>query len=177
MKAQTRTLVSGALLVLAVSALIPFNGALASPTTATFSGFASVHVVVRILGTGQIVTVSFSSVPFTVITTSGGPGVGTIRLIVPKFGMNQGPDPVGFGMISVTATRTSGGGTLHNMVTGYMSQEGFGVNMLGGQFQCQNTGRSAGVVDAFMSGMFGTPVDTIQMDLHGAVLAGSLSVS
>jgi hypothetical protein len=177
MNVPTRTLASGALILMALTFLIPFSAASASPTTATFSGLASVHVVVRILNTGEIVTVSFSNVPFTVVATAGGSGVGTIKLIVPKFGMNQGPDPVGTGMISVTADGTSGGGTLHNMVTGYMSQEGFGVSMVGGQFQCQNTGRSARVVDAFMSGMFGTPVDTIQMDLHGAVPAGSLSVS
>ncbi len=61
--------------------------------------------------------------------------------------------------------------------TGYTSQFGFGVTTSGGQFQCQNTGRSAGAMDEPMSTLLGTPVDVLQIDVHGTIPAGRLTTS
>lgn len=88
---------------------------------------------------------------------------------------NGAHDQVGTGLIRVTSESATGGGTLNNTVTGYESQFGFGVTSSGGQFQCQNTGRSASVVDGALSTLLGTQVDVLQMTVHGAVTSFSAS--
>lgn len=91
---------------------------------------------------------------------------------------NGANDPVGTGQVIVTPTRATGGGTLSNTVSGYMSQFGFGVTTTsGGQFQCQNTGRSAAIMNGPMSTLLGTPVNVLQMDVHGTVAADGLTIS
>jgi len=140
--------------------------------------------MVEILGSGEIVNMAIPST-FTVVATPGGRGVGTIALAL-TFTMNGMTinlaadngvhDPVGTGQIIITSSDATGGGTLNNMVTGYMSQFGFGVTTGGGQFQCQNTGRSAGVMDEPMSTLLGTAVVVHQMDVHGTIPAGGLTI-
>lgn len=178
--------VVGLLALLTVAAFGFINPAYASSTTtATFSGTSRMHVVVRFLTNGAIANMHIPST-FSVTLTPGGPGVGTIALTVIfsfggktiAFAADGGAhDPVGTGQILVSSAEANGGGTLFNPATGYMSQFGFGVTAnSGGQFQCQNTGRSASVMDGPLSMLFGTPVDVLQMDVHGTVAAGNLVV-
>ncbi len=172
------------LLLVSSFALTPLVHA-SSPTTATFSGTAKIHLVVKILSSGDIVNVAIPST-FTVKATPGGHGVGTLALAL-TFTMNGmtihlsadngAGDPVGTGQVIITSSQATGGGTLSNTVSGYMSQFGFAVSASGGQFQCQNTGRSAGVMDGPMSMLLGTPVDVHQMDVHGTIPAGGLAIA
>lgn len=123
-------------------------------------------------------TLSIPSV-FSVTVTSGGPTVGTLALTLMFNGMtlkadNGANDPVGTGLIKVTSTRATGGGTLSNPTTGYVSQFGFGVAGSRGQFQCQNTGRSASAMDGPMSMLLGEQVNILQMDVHGTVNSSTL---
>lgn len=152
------------LLLAALHFAVPVS---ASPAMASFSGNATVHLVGKDAG-GNVVNMRLTDVPFAVVVTDGGPGVGTITLTI--LGLTLGPDPVGVGQIKVT-DKARGGGTLDNPVTGYMSQFGFGVTRNGGQFQCQNTGRSAAVVSPFMG------LTVLQMDVHGTVQADSVVIT
>ncbi len=138
--------------------------AFASSSQATFSGTARLHVVLA-NGGGQMSL----TVPFSVKVTSGGAGVGTLFLTLGPGLPPPFPSKVtvgGFvatGSISVTEDKASGGGTI---APPQASQDGFGVTMNGGQFQCQNAGFSA------LSSLGIT-----QMDVHGTVTPGSLVVS
>lgn len=155
--------------------------AFASPSSATFSGAGTTHVVAKVVSSGQIVTMDIPTT-FTVVVTPGGPGVGTIALTITltPLGITMqadggAHDPVGTGLITVSSDSATGGGTLSNTATGYESQFGFGVTSDGGQFQCQNTGRSGSVMDGPLSGLLGTQVDVLQMTVHGAVSSFSAS--
>ncbi|MDG6933669.1 MAG: hypothetical protein JRN68_03120 [Nitrososphaerota archaeon] len=152
--------------------------AFAAPTSATFEGTGSTHVVAKVISTGEIVTLNIPT-SFTVTVTPGGPGVGTLALTITLEGITTmaadggAHDTVGTGQIRITATSVTGGGTLNNNPTGYMSQFGFGVTSqngnVEGQFQCQNTGRSASVMDMPLSMLLGEQVDVLQMTVHGTV--------
>ena len=137
--------------------------AFASTTTATFSGTAKVHLV--LVDGGQM---TISGVPFSVVVTAGGAGVGTLFLTLvnlpPPFGTVTVGGLVASGLIIVTPGSTHGGGTI---APPQASQDGFGVTwQSGGQFQCQNAGFSA---------LLGIGIR--QMDVHGTVPAGALIVS
>ncbi len=134
-----------------------------TPTTATFTGTARIHVVFA-NGGGQMIL----NLPFSVKATAGGAGVGTLFLTI--FGLpSPFPNPItvgGFvatGTITVTGDSASGGGTISPPQA---SQEGFSVTTNGGQFQCQNAGFSA------LSSL-----GISQMDVHGTVAAGSLVIT
>jgi len=84
------------------------------------------------------------TLPFSVVATAGGPGVGTVFLTLGPGLPSPFPSTVtvgGFvatGSITVTDSSASGGGTI---APPEASQEGFGVTVFaGGQFQCQNAG-------------------------------------
>lgn len=149
-----------------------------APTSAVFSGSSTIHVVVEIVSSGAIVTTTLPST-FQVTATPGGPGVGTLALLssftvngmkISLAADNGANDPVGTGHVIVTPTHAVGGGTLSNTVSGYMSQFGYGATTTsGGQFQCQNTGRSAAIMNGPMSMLLGTAVNVLQMDVHGTV--------
>ncbi len=135
----------------------------ASPSTAKFSGIASVHLVF-LDGTQAAL-----SAPFSVLATAGGPGAGTLFLTLTGL---ASPFPasvtvggaVASGLISVATNAAIGGGTL---APPQPSQEGFAVTVQsGGQFQCQNAGFSA-----LLS------MGIRQMDVHGTVAPGTLVVS
>jgi hypothetical protein len=134
-----------------------------SPTTATFSGTARVHVV---LVDGAQMTLTL---PFNVTATAGGAGVGTLFLTVGPGLPSPFPSSVtvgGFvatGRITVTSDSATGGGTI---APPQASQDGFGVTAGGGQFQCQNAGFSA-----LLS------MGIRQMDIHGTVQPGSLTIT
>lgn len=137
-----------------------------TPVTATFSGTATIHVV--LVNGGQM---RLTNVPFSVVATALGAGVGTLFLTI-----DLGPNPLGMpnvvtvggfvatGTISVTSNSATGGGTI---APPEASQDGFGVTTnSGGQFQCQNVGFSA-----LLS------MGIRQMHVHGSVSAGSLVTS
>ncbi len=172
-----------ALAILPILLLAP--SAFASPSSATFGGAGTTHVVAEVVSSGQIITMDIPTT-FTVDVTPGGPGVGTIALTITltPLGITMkadggANDPVGTGLITVTSDSASGGGTLDNTVTGYESQFGFGVTsndgLVSGQFQCQNTGRSASIMDVPLSGLLGAQVDVLQMTVHGTVSSFSTS--
>jgi hypothetical protein len=134
-----------------------------SPTTATFSGTANIHIV--LIDGGQMTL----SEPFSVTTTAGGAKVGTLFLTIgPGLPL---PFPstvtvggtVATGRITVSSNSATGGGTI---APPQASQDGFGVTASGGQFQCQNAGFSA------LQSM-----GIRQMDVHGTVQPGSLTTT
>ena len=175
--------------VIALFALVMSSAAPVYATTqptATFSGNSTIHVVLKVNSTGRVVNMTIPST-FSVTTTAGGSSVGTLALTL-TFSVNGmqimmkadngASDPIGTGLISVTSNSATGGGTLLNPASGYMSQFGFGITESGGgQFQCQNTGRSGSVMDGPMSMLLGMNVTVLQMFVHGVVQAGNLSVS
>jgi hypothetical protein len=157
------TIVTAVTLLMIVQFAVPVFAS-SSPATATFSGTARVHIVGKD-ASGEIVTMSLPSVGFAVTVTNGGAGVGTLMLSVPGMSMIMGPDPVGSGRINVFADKAAGGGNTA------MSQFGFTVSPSGGEFQCLMAGRSAGAGDMMMG------MEVLQMDVHGTVTAGSLTIT
>ena len=150
------------LLLTLLSFSLPVNAS--SPTTATFSGTARVHVVLA-NGGGQMTF----TVPFSVVATSGGAGVGTLFLTLGPGLPSPFPSSVtvggtvATGSITVTGDSASGGGTISPPQA---SQEGFSATPSGGQFQCQNAGFSAL-----------TALGIAQMDVHGTVQPGTFVAS
>lgn len=154
----------------------------ASSSSATFSGTGSAHIVAKVVSSGRILNLEIPT-SFTVTVTPGGSGVATLALTivlhtsegdVTRMVDGGANDLVGTGQITVTSTSAAGGGTLNNNPSSdYMSQFGFGVTsqngQVAGQFQCQNTGRSASVMDVPVSGVLGLPVDVLQMAVHRTV--------
>jgi len=112
--------------------------------------------------------VTISDVPFSVVVTPGGSGVGTLFLTLvnlpPPFGTVTVGGTVATGSIKITSTSATGGGTI---APPQASLDGFGVtSQSGGQFECQNAGFSA-----LLS------LGIRQMDVHGEVPAGALIVT
>ncbi len=130
-------------------------------SAATFSGFASLHVVGK-TDSGALVAMSMSGVPYHVAITSS-------SMTLVAMGMTMG-GPVASGAISISASRASGGGVLGGSTP---SQMGFVATTTGGQFQCLMAGFSAG----FSLTMDGMTLTIIQMDVHGAVAPGSYLAS
>ena len=159
---QKKSILVG-LFLASVLALSFASPALASsPSTATFSGTATIHIV-EVDGTQMTLTR-----PFRVVATAGGAGVGTLLLTVyslpAPFGTVTVGGTIATGSIAITSSSATGGGTI---APPEPSQDGFGVTASsGGQFQCQNAGFSA---------LLGLGIR--QMDVHGTALPGSLMTS
>ncbi len=133
----------------------------ASPTTATFSGTATIHIVLAD-GT-QII---LSNVPYSVTFTAGGDGVGTLSLNVPSLSISGLGGFLATGEVTVTSDHASGGGTI---APPHPSQFGFTASSSGGQFECLAAGFSAPANN-------GGPAIR-QFIMHGSITPGTFSTS
>jgi hypothetical protein len=136
---------------------------LASSNQATFSGTASVHLVGKD-STGKIVTMMLAGVSFTGTVKPGGPGVGSMDLNL--LNIMDIPGVVATGRIVLTSNSVSGGGT--EAVAPMGSQFALSVSARGGQVECLMAGFSAGFE-------FGG-LTVLQMDVHGTVPSGDLTI-
>ena len=115
---------------------------------------------------GTVVRMDLRDIPFSASATGGGTGLGTLSLNIPSMTMAIA-GTVASGQIKISVGFASGGGTLSNSMKG--SQFAFAVNLDGGQFECLMAGFSGHFQ---MMGM-----EVLQMAVHGAVTAGSLSTT
>ncbi len=138
--------------------------AFASSNQASFTGTASVHLVGKD-STGKVVNMMLTGVSFTGTVKPGGPGVGSMDLNL--LGIMDIPGVVATGHIVMTSNRVSGGGT--ETVAPMGSQFALSVSTSGGQVQCLMAGFSAGFE---FSGL-----TVLQMDVHGTVPAGALTIT
>ncbi len=135
----------------------------ASSNQASFAGTASVHLVGKD-SEGKVVNVMLAGVSFTGTAKPGGPGVGSMDLNL--LNIMDIPGTVATGQIAMTSNSVSGGGTLAVAPMG--SQFALSVSTSGGQVQCLMAGFSAGFE-------FGG-LTVLQMDVHGTVPAGALTI-
>ena len=159
LRAASFSLMGVALLVLSSFSGVTF----ASSSQASFTGTASVHLIGKDAG-GKVVNVMLTGVSFTGTVRPGGPGVGSMDLNLK--GIMDIPGTVATGQIVMTRDRVFGGGT--EAVAPMGSQFALSVSTSGGMVQCLMAGFSAGFE-------FGG-LTVLQMDVHGTVPAGALTI-